>query len=76
MWGSSLYKEDTEAQKGQEGAQSHTASRGIQTEARTGHLSAFLGQLGSPMPPYPFFPPTTERENVFRPEAKECETEI
>lgn len=36
----------------------------------------FLGQLGSPMPPHPFLPPTTEKEYVFRPDAKECEAEI
>ena len=34
----------------------------MQTKAGVRHLSVFLGQLGSPLPPYSFFPPPQKRK--------------
>ena len=68
--------EDTEAQRGQEGVHGHTASWGMKAKAGMRHLSILLGQLRSPMPPYPFLTPHHRKEKCFRPKAKECGTEI
>lgn len=59
---SSLYGGDVEAQRGQEGAQGHTASRGCRLRQERGICLFYLGSSGLLCPLLPAFPPLQKRK--------------